>query len=65
MTEIIDGKGLAKKIRENLKKDVDELRKEGIIPKFAGCQSEGVDWFKTCGLWKDRDFSPKAGVIIK
>ena len=27
MTEIIDGKGLAKKIRENLKKDVDELRK--------------------------------------
>ena len=37
----------------------------GIIPKFAGCQSEGVDWFKTCGLWKDRDFSPKAGVIIK
>ena len=35
MTEIIDGKGLAKKIRENLKKDVAELRKEGIIPKFA------------------------------
>ena len=35
MTEIIDGKGWAKKIRENLKKDVDELRKEGIIPKFA------------------------------
>ena len=35
MTEIMDGKGLAKKIRENLKKDVDELRKEGIIPKFA------------------------------
>ena len=35
MTEIIDGKGLAKKIRENLKKDVDELRKEGTIPKFA------------------------------
>ena len=35
MTEIIDGKGLAKKIRENLKKDVDGLRKEGIIPKFA------------------------------
>lgn len=35
MTEIIDGKGLAKKIRENLKKDVEELRKKGIIPKFA------------------------------
>ena len=35
MTEIIDGKALAKKIRENLKKDVDELKKEGIKPKFA------------------------------
>lgn len=35
MTEIIDGKGLAKKIRENLKKDVEELKEEGIIPKFA------------------------------
>lgn len=35
MTEIIDGKALAKKIRENLKKDVEELRTEGIIPKFA------------------------------
>jgi len=32
----------------------------GIIPKFAGCQSEGVDWFKTCNLWKDRGFIPKA-----
>ena len=35
MTKIIDGKGLAKKIRENLKRDVDELKKEGINPKFA------------------------------
>ncbi len=35
MTEIIDGKGLAKKIRENLKKDVDELKEKGIFPKFA------------------------------
>ena len=31
----------------------------GIIPKFAGCQSEGVDWFKACNLWKDRGFVPK------
>lgn len=31
MTEIIDGKGLAKKIRENLKKDVDELKKKELI----------------------------------
>lgn len=36
----------------------------GIIPKFAGCQVEGVSWFKTCGLWKDRGFSPKPGDII-
>lgn len=36
----------------------------GIIPRFAGCQSEGVQWFKTCGLWKDRGFSPKPGDII-
>lgn len=33
--EIIDGKMLAKSIRENLKNDVDELKKEGIIPKLA------------------------------
>lgn len=32
---------------------------KGIIPKFAGCQSEGVDWFKACNLWKDRGFIPK------
>ena len=31
----------------------------GIIPKFAGCQNEGVDWFKACNLWKDRGFAPK------
>lgn len=32
----------------------------GIIPKFASCQSEGVAWFKTCGLWKEKGYSPKA-----
>ena len=31
----------------------------GIIPKFAGCENEGVAWFKTCGLWKDGGYSPK------
>ena len=36
----------------------------GIIPKFAGCQAEGVEWFKTCGLWKERGFAPKPGDII-
>ena len=33
--KIIDGKELAKKIRENLKIEVGELRKKGIIPKLA------------------------------
>lgn len=32
----------------------------GIIPKFASCQIEGVTWFKTCGLWQERGYSPKA-----
>lgn len=32
----------------------------GIIPKFAGCQAEGVTWFKTCGLWKDKGYMPKS-----
>ena len=31
----------------------------GIIPKFASCQTEGVAWFKTCGLWQDGGYSPK------
>ena len=33
--EIIDGKALAKKIREGLKIEVDELKKNGIVPKLA------------------------------
>ena len=32
----------------------------GVVPKFAGCESEGVAWFKTCGLWKDSGYIPKA-----
>lgn len=32
----------------------------GIIPKFASCESEGVAWFKTCGLWQDGSYTPKA-----
>lgn len=36
----------------------------GVIPKFASCQSEGVAWFKTCGLWQDRGYIPQAGDII-
>ena len=35
MAEILDGKGLAQKIRNNLKLEVEELRKRGIVPKLA------------------------------
>ena len=35
MATIIDGKALAKKIREKLKKECDELKEQGIIPKLA------------------------------
>ena len=30
----------------------------GIIPKFASCHSEGISWFQTCGLWKERGYLP-------
>ncbi len=33
--EIIDGKALAKNIRENLKKDIENLKENGIYPKLA------------------------------
>lgn len=33
--ELIDGKELAKKIRANLKTEVDKLKQQGIIPKLA------------------------------
>lgn len=36
----------------------------GIIPKFAACESEGVAWFKACGLWQDGGYIPKPGDII-
>ena len=35
MSEIINGKELATKIRKNLKLDVDEMKKDGIFPKLA------------------------------
>lgn len=35
MAEIIDGKALAKKIRKELKKEVEELKTNGITPKLA------------------------------
>ena len=33
--EIIDGKALAKKIRSELKEEVEELKKQGVHPKLA------------------------------
>ncbi len=33
--EIIDGKALAKNVRENLKQEVDNLKEQGIYPKLA------------------------------
>ena len=33
--EILDGKALAKEIREDLKKEVEDLKKQGILPKLA------------------------------
>lgn len=36
----------------------------GIIPKFASVNVEGVPWFKTCGLWQEGGYIPKAGDII-
>lgn len=35
MSQLIDGKELAKEIREELKLEVDELKKQGIAPKLA------------------------------
>ena len=35
MATILDGKELARKTRENLKKEVEELKTKGIYPKFA------------------------------
>lgn len=36
----------------------------GIIPKFAGCTSGGMAWFKEHGQWKEQDYIPNPGDII-
>lgn len=36
----------------------------GVIPKFAACASQGVPWFKECGLWQDNSYEPRPGDII-
>lgn len=37
---------------------------KGIIPKFSGCEAEGVAWFQACGLWQEAGYVPKSGDII-
>ena len=37
---------------------------KGIIPKFAGCESEGVSWFKTKKLWQEGGVIPRPGYIV-
>lgn len=36
----------------------------GIIPMFAGCQSQGILWFKERSLWQDSSYIPAPGDII-
>ena len=35
MAEILDGKLVSQKIKQNLKREVEDLKKEGITPKLA------------------------------
>lgn len=36
----------------------------GVIPKFAGCTSGGMAWFKEHSQWQERDYVPNPGDII-
>jgi len=38
----------------------------GIIPRFAGCQSQGIPWFNAVDLWQDSGsgYIPNPGDII-
>ena len=38
----------------------------GVIPRFAGCQSQGIPWFKAAGQWQDSGsgYIPNPGDII-
>ena len=36
----------------------------GVCPKFAGVNSEGIPWFQTRGLWRDRSYVPRIGDYI-
>ncbi len=34
------------------------------VPKFSTCHPQGVPWFKTFGLWREKGYVPKSGDII-
>lgn len=34
------------------------------VPKFSTCHTQGVPWFKTFGLWREKGYVPKSGDII-
>jgi hypothetical protein len=36
----------------------------GIIPKFAACQTQGIPWFRSRGLWQEPGYVPTPGDII-
>lgn len=36
----------------------------GVLPKFSGCTSQGVPWFKERGQWQDNTYIPNPGDII-
>ena len=36
----------------------------GIIPRFAGCQWQGIPWSQECGLWQEPGYVPAPGGII-
>ena len=34
------------------------------IPKFSTCHTQGIPWFKTMGLWKEKGYIPSSGNVI-
>lgn len=44
--------------------EYDKQQESGIIPRFAACQSQGIPWFETRGLWQDSGYVPSPGDII-
>lgn len=35
-----------------------------MIPKFAGCTSQGMPWFQERGQWQEAGYEPSPGDII-